>query len=398
MRFLLLSPEFPPGPGGMGTHAFQLARHLVRRGWEGMVAVSQAFASEAEIEAFNYTQSFAVVRLPRVSGPQAFMRRWQIARSCIRTFDPDILIGTGDRMNYFTAGIAARFQRPWIAIDHGRVPERPELLLKRWSYRRAATVICVSEYTRDQNMANGITGRRLDVIPNGADAELFRVLPDSELAAVRSRLPRACLSLLLTVGSVTDRKGQDVVVRAMPRILERRPEAHYVCAGIPARGDQLQRLAGSLGVGRNVHLPGRVDAATLVAWMNLCDVFVMTSRHIGGEWEGYGIGAVEAALCGKPAVVSTSCGLAEAIEHGRTGLAVEPNDPDATATAILYLLDHRRRRRQMGQAARRRALAEQTWAQRATHYDVLLREIASGHRSLRQKSGAAERANAWKPL
>ncbi len=73
--------------------------------------------------------------------------------------------------------------------------------------------------------------------------------------------------------------------------------------------------------------------------MSVADVFVMTSRHANdGDFEGYGIAVIEAALCGTPAVVSDNAGLVEAISPGTTGLTVPPDDPAATSNAILSLL------------------------------------------------------------
>ncbi|HMT22208.1 MAG TPA: glycosyltransferase, partial [Promineifilum sp.] len=89
---------------------------------------------------------------------------------------------------------------------------------------------------------------------------------------------------------------------------------------------------------------------------------------------GYGIVVQEAALCGAPAVVSRDCGLTEAIVEGETGLSVPPDDPEATAAAVLALLDDETRRREMGRRAREAAQAA-TWAERVLAYDELLRSL-----------------------
>ena len=79
---------------------------------------------------------------------------------------------------------------------------------------------------------------------------------------------------------------------------------------------------------------GRVEEGDMVNWLNRCDLFVMTSRTLpDGDCEGFGIAVVEAALCGKPAVVSSQCGLIEAIEDGVTGIGVPEGDVVATANA-----------------------------------------------------------------
>jgi phosphatidylinositol alpha-1,6-mannosyltransferase len=93
-----------------------------------------------------------------------------------------------------------------------------------------------------------------------------------------------------------------VVIRALPHILKVAPKTHYLMAGLPTLKHELTELARKLGVAEHVHFLGRVDADSLVKYLNCCDVFVMTSRLTkDGDCEGFGIAVVEAALCGKPA-------------------------------------------------------------------------------------------------
>jgi phosphatidylinositol alpha-1,6-mannosyltransferase len=139
---------------------------------------------------------------------------------------------------------------------------------------------------------------------------------------------------------------------------------------------RLEQLARQLGVEKNIHFLGRVDPSRLVTAYNACDLFAMTSRlSADGDAEGYGIAVIEAALCGRPAVVSGGSGLAEAVIDGETGLHVPENDPPAVAEAILCLLSNDAMRLQMGEQARERALREQTWQSRVALYDDLLRNI-----------------------
>jgi len=214
------------------------------------------------------------------------------------------------------------------------------------------------------------------VIPNGADPERFRVLPDAEVKDYRERMGLGASPILVTVGQVTERKGHDVVIRAMPGLLQRVPEAIYLIAGIPTRQTELTALADGLGVSDRMRFLGRLDADGLVRCLNAADVFVMTSRRTAaGDCEGFGIAVVEAALCGKPAVVSNGSGLAEAIADGETGIGVPEDDPDATADALARLLSNDALRLRMAQAALDRARTEQTWDIRAHEYNALLHDL-----------------------
>ncbi len=380
MNVLMTCTEFPPGPGGIGTHAYQLAAGLDALGWTVTVVTPQDYVSPEDARRFNEAQGFRVVRLRPVSGRgvEAVYRESVLAR-WIRRSRPDVLLASGGNAVILAAGRWAGRAIPWLAVGHGSEfggPRGWQNRLTLSAFRAATAVACVSEYTRGRMLAAGVRPRIECVIPNGADPGQFGVR-SVDSAALRRALGLPAGPLLVTVGNVTERKGQDVVVRALPRILERVRDAQYAVVGLPTRGAELRRLAAELGVEDRVHLLGRLDGKTLVDLLNDADVFVMTSRRTAdGDVEGYGIAAVEAALCGKPSVVSSDSGLQEAIEPGKTGIAVPPNDADAAARALTSLLEDPPLRKRMGDAARTRAEREQTWAIRVCAYDALLRDLA----------------------
>jgi phosphatidylinositol alpha-1,6-mannosyltransferase len=321
------------------------------------------------------------VRLRAVAGAfSEAIYRWHVASTWMRKWRPDALIASGERSVWLAAGLARQFQFPWVAVGHGTEFSDVaawERRLTRWSFQQATAVVSVSQYTQQRMLAIGICPRMMRVIPNGADPARFQVLPSAEVPAFRESLGLNGCRLLLTVGSVTERKGQSVVIRALPHILAKAPNTHYLMAGMPSKEHEFTLLARKLGVADHVHFLGRVDARDVVRYLNCCDLFVMTSRHTkDGDFEGYGIAVVEAALCGLPAVVSANSGLMEAIADGETGLLVPEDDEIGTAEAVLLLLRDDAARCRMGEAARRRALREQTWEHRVTEYDRLLRGLS----------------------
>ena len=197
------------------------------------------------------------------------------------------------------------------------------------------------------------------MIPNAADGAHFKVLPLPDREAFRRKALLNGGGLLLTVGHVSERKGQEVVIRALPHIVRKAPNVHYLMVGLPSLQQPLSRLAEELGVGDRVHFLGRVEPDELVCWLNCCDVFLMTSRMTdGGDCEGFGIAVVEAALCGKPAVVSSESGLVETIQNGITGIAVPEGEERATAEAVISLLLDPARRRDHGRRGPRARVAQ----------------------------------------
>jgi phosphatidylinositol alpha-1,6-mannosyltransferase len=367
-RLLLIASEFPPGPGGIGVHAYQMAVHLQRFGWRLEVAASQPYGRAKERNCFNGQLPFPMTPLSASSTGQRFQ---QILRK-IKMFRPDVMVASGGRPLWATAIFSKLFHIPWLAVGHGTefLSASPLFrFLTQAAIGLADQAVAVSQYTarlmRTQRSADII------IIPNGADGEHFR--PDWPAQSLRQQLGLAGKQVLLTVGNVSERKAQDVVIQALPRVLARCPDVVYLIAGLPTRQKALTRLAQDLGVSEQVCFTGVVSTEILPIYYNLCDLFVLVSRKTrAGDVEGYGIVVVEAALCGKTAVVSDHGGLPEAVHHGETGLIVPAESPEETAEAIINLLTDQAQR----QALARRALEQATgatWASRMAAYDAILR-------------------------
>lgn len=391
-RLLLLSSEFPPGPGGIGAHAYQLARHLTARGWAVAVAAPQPYVAAATRDAFNRRQPFAVVPLAgREDGRLWWARRLSAVRDLIRATRPAIIVASGRRALWMAAALAPLYRLPYVAIGHGtefHSASTPLRALTRRAIAGAEAVVAVSDYTAGLVRAAG-RPRRLVVIPNAADGERFRpIAPVPHLPYHTALNLSPNRRVLLTVGRVGERKAQDVVIRALPLVLAAHPNVVYVMAGLPEKQAEYTALAEGLGVAHALRFAGLVEDADLPPLYNLADLFVLVSRRTSaGDVEGYGIVVQEAALCGLPAVVSRECGLTEAIREGETGVSVPPDDPAATAAALIALLDDDASRRRMGDLARELA-AQATWAERVADYDRLLRALIAA----RPASEAADSA------
>lgn len=198
---------------------------------------------------------------------------------------------------------------------------------------------------------------RSTVIPNAVDLTRFHPAVDGR--AVRRELGLGeSAPVILSVGALVERKGFDVLIRALPEILAIRPEARLLIAGAPPEREptelaaELIRLAEELGVAHALMLLGR--RADVPALMAACDLFVLASRH-----EGQPGVVLEAMATGRPVVVTPAA--APGIEHGRTGVVVAQDDAGALARAVLGLLADASGRVQMGRAAR---------AQVEAHHDL----------------------------
>jgi phosphatidylinositol alpha-1,6-mannosyltransferase len=379
MRLLILSIEFPPGPGGLGTLTYQIALYLAKTGWQVAVSTPQDHASSQQIDRFNADQPFEILSL-RCVEPSALegIYRLGLAMNSVRRDRPDVVLAVGMQAVWLGATISRLTRVPLVAVGGGTEflrKSRTERAITRWAFGRAQSLVAISSYTLGLMSEMGIDVSRASVIPPGADGDLYT--PGLSTDRLRNRLELGDSRVILTVGHVSKRKAQDVVIRALPSVLKDCPEVKYLIAGLPSRRKELRQLALDLGVEEHVVFLGQVPQEELPYVYNLADVFVLVSRHSSGEVEGFGIVAVEAALCGTPAIVSRDCGLEEAVVENETAFVVKPDDPETTANAIIKLLTDHDLRLRMGQAALHYAVENATWDRRMPSYDTLLRSLIS---------------------
>lgn len=378
-RLLLVATEFPPGPGGIGTHAYQLAVGVSKAGWDVTVIAAQDYASVEDSEAFDVAQPFPVVRFENEgSYLQQSLSRIRASSRLADHLDPDLVVASGSWAVWLTALAPGIRRRRTVSVGHGMefgTARSVNHLARRYAYERSTSVVCVSDYTCRRMREAGIHPRQVEVIPNGGDSDLFAPGPGAKPELFDGQLRGK--PLLLTVGNVSERKGQDVVVDALPLLVEQGFDVHYLVVGLPTRSEALVERARGHGVQERVHIAGLLPTDELVRAYQSCDVFAMTSREASnGDFEGYGIAVLEAALCGKPSVVTANSGLEEAVIDGETGLVVPQNDPQAFAGAAGALLADGDLQARLGAAARDRTLGSGTWERRVAQYVELFEQIA----------------------
>lgn len=378
-RVLIVATEFPPGPGGIGTHASEAARWLKEYGWQVRVRACQDYAGREEAERFRRRAGFEIrsltgTRMPGVRLPYLACGLWRD----ISSWHPDVVLATG-RNALLAASAVVRGRARLAAVGHGTeiLTGGPLQAATLRAFRAADLVVAVSGFTAGMLAESGVARKRIAVVPNGADDGAFHPANEEAARVIRREMGLGAGPSILTVGHVTERKGQWVVARALGEVARQIPDVEYWLAGLPTEKERVEKEAREAGVADRVRFLGRLPQGGLVKVMQACDVFAMTSVMTAhGDYEGYGIAVLEAALCGKPAVVSDCGGLPEAVKDGETGLVVREKDATATAQALIRLLGDGALRRRMGERARAAALAEGTWRGRMREYDFLLRKLA----------------------
>ncbi len=228
--------------------------------------------------------------------------------------------------------------------------------------RDADALTVVSRYTRDRLAAAFGPDAALELLPSGVDAAAFR--PDRQARRelrVRYRLGGA--PVLTCISRLVARKGQDTLIRVLPRIRVRVPGTRLLLVGEGPYGERLRQLSVECGVAEHVVFTGAVAASELPAHHAVGDAFALPCRTRGGglDVEGLGIVALEAAASGLPVVVGDSGGAPETVRDGVTGYVVGGRDLDAVTDAVVDLLADPDRARLMGAAGRDRMIRDWGW-------------------------------------
>ena len=374
---VILSSEFPPGPGGIGTHAYHLAKGFVNAGIKVIVCTPQDYVEEEEARKFNYTCQFKVVS-ENTQGHyiNRNLSRVNNFRKILKHYPASFVIASGLKSVWLAWLLSYVYNYPWLAVGHGTefTSKNPfQKIVSRIAYNSSDGLVAVSKFTKEQMESIGIETKDCHVINNGADEKTFYP-QDQKFCREKLGIKNECV--LLTVGHVSERKGHDIVIKALPTIVNKFPDFVYLIVGIPTRKDKLEELAYTLGVENHVRFLGKVTTETLSLLYNSCDLFVLTSRiSAKGDSEGFGIVVIEAALCGKPAIVSSESGLAEAVLDQKTGIVVPAEDSLSVAKAVIDLLENEHKYENLCQNAFIRAKESLTWTLVSKKYEDVIKEI-----------------------
>lgn len=257
--------------------------------------------------------------------------------------------------------------------------------VERFALARADRVLFNSQFTMHQTLrqahreGSADARYRGEVVYQGFDQSAFNASPAGGME-IRRRLgvPEQA-PVVAAVARLVRFKGFHVLLDGAERFLDRHPAAHLVIAGEGPERDGLMRRASASAFASRIHLPGPLERAEVVALLDAATVFVNPGIDApNGFVETLGIAALEAAAMGVPGVGTRVGGIPETIVDGETGLLVPPSDPPALAAAVDELLSDGARRRDYGEAARRRVRELFTWSHLASQVMGIYRELLAG--------------------
>jgi phosphatidylinositol alpha-1,6-mannosyltransferase len=180
---------------------------------------------------------------------------------------------------------------------------------------------------------------KLTQIAPGIDIEHFRAMDSSSL---RNELGLADKAVIISVGRLVHRKGQDKLIAALPLIKAKIPNIHLLLVGVGPYKSALVKLANKLQVIDEVTFVGRIQYSDLPRYLSVGDLFAMPSRSrfFGLEVEGLGIVYLEASSCGLPVIGGASGGAPDAVAIGETGMVVDGTNTVEIAGACIELLNN----------------------------------------------------------
>jgi phosphatidylinositol alpha-1,6-mannosyltransferase len=208
-------------------------------------------------------------------------------------------------------------------------------------------------------------------IAPGIDVDHFTAV---DATSLRQSLGLSEKKVIVSVGRLVHRKGQDFLIESMPQILTQVPDAHLLLVGQGPYRAHLEKLVTKHSLQENVTFIGRIQYNDLPGYLCVGDIFAMPSRsRFGGlEVEGLGIVYLEASACGLPVIAGESGGAPDAVIEGVTGFVVDGTSTEQIANRAIQLLRDEKLRRGMGSAGRAWIEKEWRWQIWASKFSELL--------------------------
>ena len=361
---MLVTNDFPPRRGGIQSYLVEFVSRLAATGEHTLTVYAPQWKDAETFDA--RTAGYHVVRHPGTlmlpgAGVDIRMRRL-IAEHGIDT----VWFGAAAPLGLLAHRARQAGATRVLASTHGHEVGWSMLPVARSVLRRIGensdVVTFVSRYTRARFASAFGPHAALEHLPPGVDTDRFRPDPASR-AELRSRFGLGQRPTVVCLSRLVPRKGQDMLIRALPSIRQRVNGAALVIAGGGPYLAALRRLADRSGVSDHVTFTGGVPAADLPAYHAMADVFAMPCRTRGAglDVEGLGIVFLEASATGVPVIAGSSGGAPETVRHNKTGMVVDGRSVNQVADAVSELLADPDRAAAMGAAGRDWVTAQWRW-------------------------------------
>lgn len=374
MRLLFISWEYPPNVvGGIGKHVSELVQAFLALPDEittpfRLDLLTPHSGNAPLIEELSKSVTVHRVETPLVNPLDLFNsvvdnNRYLVAKAReLHDSAPYSLIHVHD---WLTASAGIELKLAWKiplittihATERGRhhshLPSETSHNINQleWQvcFESWRLIVCSSYMAGELRRFFDVPLDKVTLIPNGVDVAPFASCSEERVRELKGRFAPNGERLLFYIGRITPEKGVQVLLQALPSIRERHPDVRLLVAG--RNSEQMLPLVDELGIGEAVELLGFVDSETRDCLYRSVDAAVFPSLY-----EPFGIVALEAMAAGCSVIASEVGGLAEVVDHRRTGLTVRANDSQSIAWAVDQILTDPLQ----AEAMRARALQEVT--------------------------------------
>ncbi len=353
MKTLLFTLEYPPFNGGVANYYGNLAKF---------------WPIEEKLNVLDNSRG-------ELSSGQGFMSWWPaifaLKRKLVRDKYDFLLVG--QILPLGTAAFIVSLFHPtkYIVFLHGM--DLAYALRSEWKrglshliLNRAHKIICANSYVQEKLLEfDPKLKDKTGLINPGIEGDA-PYIDEAELNNLKNSYNLEGQTILLSLGRLVKRKGVDRTIEALAHIPENlKQNLRYFIAGAGPREEYLKQLVPAHCAERITFL-GELREEEKWAWLRICDIFIMPSRDISGDFEGFGIVYLEANLCGKPVIAGNSGGVRDAVINDETGILVDPDKVDAIGAAIVRLMGDQSLRERLGAQGRARAIRDFSWEKQAS--------------------------------
>jgi phosphatidylinositol alpha-1,6-mannosyltransferase len=345
LKTLLITENFPPKPGGSGRWFWELYSRLPKNEYEILAGEDPAAVkhdSDAEIHILRGNLTSSEWGFKSSVGLKFYFKSALLVRKIIKQRQiTELHCG-----RVLPEGVIAWFLNiftgiPYVCYVHGEDLEtaqssREQYFICGQVIKRAKTIICNS-----QNSANIVAKfgseavAKTKVLHPGVDSDIF--VPQEKDESILSALGWSERKVALTVGRLQARKGQDMMIRAIPQIIKEIPSFLYAVVGDGEQKQELLQLVEELELQSYVQFLSGISDEKMIECYQQCNLFILPNRTIDQDIEGFGMVLVEAQSCGKPVVAGDSGGTSETMKVGYSGTIIDATNPQNIAKEIINM-------------------------------------------------------------
>ena len=348
-KILLLSENFPPIDGGSGRWFWELYSRVrqcrvkvLAHNVEGADAFDKGHAIDIERTPMSSTEW----GIKSFTGLAFYWRLFFKVKNIVKNENIDEIHCGRVLPEGVVAWLVSKFTGvPYVCFVHGEDVEtaatsREQSWLVKKVCQSTKYLLCNSK--NSAKLVNDLGFGSIDkcrVLHPGVDLAMFK--PATKDEEFLDNMGWTGKHVLLTVGRLQKRKGQDYFIQAMPELIERFPNIHYAIVGRGECEDYLRALVVEYNLVDNVSIHNDLDDEALVKAYQQCDAFILPNRTIGSDIEGFGMVLVEAQVCGKPVIAGDSGGTRETMNIGKTGHIIDCSSTENLLNGLSPILRNR---------------------------------------------------------